>query len=323
LGTGLHPELRCGFIKFLKSSVDCFGWSHADMIGIPPKVSMHKLSLDPNIPPVRHKKRHIVEARNKFVKEEVTRLLDIGSIREVKYPDWLANVVVVPKKNNKFRMCIDYKDLNKACPKDSFPLPNTDQMIDATTEHELMHFLDAYSRYNQIKMNPEDQEKTSFITNFGTYCYNVMPFGLKNVGATYQWLVNKKFEKQIGKTMEVYIDDMLVKSLNAGDHLKHLQETFDILRKHNMKLNPEKCAFGVSSEKFLGFPVSQRGIEVNPDKIKAIEDIPNQLSSIKEVQRLKGRLATLSRFISRYLEKCHHFFSLLKKKNNFKSTPEY
>ena len=122
-------------------------------------------------------------------------------------------------------MCVDYKDLNKACPKDSFPLPNIDQMIDATVGHELMSFLDAYSGYNQIKINSEDQVKTSFITNFGTYCYNVMPFGQKNDGATYQQLMNKMFEKQIGKTMEVYIDDMLVKSLNAGDHLKYLKET--------------------------------------------------------------------------------------------------
>ncbi|XP_070057393.1 uncharacterized protein [Nicotiana tomentosiformis] len=121
--------------------------------------------------------------------------------------------------------------------------------------------------------------------------------------------------------MEVYIDDMLVKSLNIGDHLKHLQETFDILRKHNMKINREKCAFGVSSGKFLGFMVSQRGIEVNPNKIKAIKDIPDQLSSVKRVQRLTGRLTALSRSVFRSLEKCHHFFSLLKKKNNIEWTP--
>lgn len=168
-------------------------------------------------------------------------------------------------------------------------------MIDATVGHELMSFLDAYFGYNQINMNPEDREKISFIMDFGTYCYNVMSLWLKNVGATYQWLVNKMFEKQTGKTLEVYIDYILVKSLNAGHHLKHLQETFDILR----KLNPEKYAFGVSSGKFLVFMVSQRGIEVNPDKIKAIEDIPNQLSSVREVQRLTGRLTALSRFISR------------------------
>lgn len=145
---------------------------------------------------------------------------------------------------------------------------------------------------------------------------------MKNAGATYQRLVNKMFQKQIANTMEVYIDDILVKSLNIGDHLKHLQETFDILRKHNMNLNPKKCAFWVSTGKFLGFLVSQRGIEVNPDKIKSIEDIPDKLSSMKEVQRLTGILAALSRFIFESSEKCHHFFALLKKKNNFQWNQE-
>lgn len=131
--------------------------------------------MDPNIPPVRQKKSPIAKARNKFLKEEVTRLLYIGSIREVNSPHWLANVV--PKKNNKFHICVDFKDLNKACSKDSFPLPNIDQMIDAKSGHELMSFLNAYSEYNQIKMNRKDQEKTSFITNFDKYFYIVMPSG--------------------------------------------------------------------------------------------------------------------------------------------------
>ena len=112
-------------------------------------------------------------------------------------------------------MCIDYKDLNKACPKDSFPLPNIDRLINATAGHETLTFLDAYSGYNQIQMNPKVRENTLFITKYGTYCYNVMPFGLKNTGATYQRQVNKMFEHQVGKSIEVYIDNMLVKSLHA------------------------------------------------------------------------------------------------------------
>ena len=148
-----------------------------------------------------------------------------------------------------------------------------------------------------------------------------MPFGQKNAGATYQRLVNKIFEEQIGKSIEVYIDDMLVKSLRAEDHLTHLQETFEILRKYNMKLNPEKYAFGVGSGKFLGFMVSNRGIEINPDKIKAIEDI-TIVDSIKVVQRLTGWIAALGRFISRSSDRSHKFFSLLKKKNDFAWTPE-
>ena len=136
-----------------------------------------------------------------------------------------------------------------------------------------------------------------------------MPFGLKNAGATYQRLVNRMFQKQIGTT---YIDDMLVKSTTAELHIAHLSEAFQILREYNMNLNPAKCAFGVSAGKFLGFIVNNRGIKANPDKIKAVLDMPPP-SSIKEVQRLTRRIAALSRFVSRASDKCQPFFQVLKK----------
>ena len=172
--------------------------------------------------------------------------------------------------------------------------------------------MDTFSGYNQINMDPDDQEKTSFVMGQGTYCYRVMPFGLKNVGATYQRLVKKMFQKQIGASMEVYIDDMLVKSTTAELHIAHLSEAFHILREYNMKLNPAKCAFGVSAGKFLGFIVNNRGIEANLDKIEDVLDMPPP-SSIKEVQRLTGRIAALSRFVSRASDKCQPFFQILKK----------
>lgn len=122
--------------------------------------------------------------------------------------------------------------------------------------HQLLSFMDAYLGYNQIRMYPPNQEHTSFITNIGLYYYKVMPFGFKNVGATYQRLVNQMFKQQIGKTMEVLVDDMLVKSLRVEDHITHLAKMFDILRMYGMKLNPNKCAFGVSSSKLLRFMVN-------------------------------------------------------------------
>ena len=154
--------------------------------------------------------------------------------------------------------------MNKACPKDNFPLSKIDQLVDATSGHKLLSFMDAFSGYNQIKMASEDEENTAFITNKGIYCYKVMPFGLKNVGATYQRLVNKVFKNQIGRNMEVYIDDMLVKTPEGADHLEDLEEAFNNLWIHQIKLNPSKCAFGVTSGKFLGFLVSERGIKANP-----------------------------------------------------------
>nr|XP_016480829.1 PREDICTED: RNA-directed DNA polymerase homolog [Nicotiana tabacum] len=137
---------------------------------------------------------------------------------------------MVKKKNGKWQMCVDFTDLNKAFPKDSFSLTHIDQLIDATARHELLSFLDAYSGYNQILMAEEDQEKTTFITHQGMYCYKVMSFGLKNAWATYQRLVTKMFKEQLGKTMEVYIDDMLVKSTKKEDHIGHLKEAFKLLK---------------------------------------------------------------------------------------------
>ena len=172
--------------------------------------------------------------------------------------------------------------------------------------------MDAFSGYNQIKMKEVDQEKTSFVTSQGLFCYKVMPFGLKNAGATYQRLMNKMFVHQIGRNVQVYVDDMLVKSLRKDNHLDNLRETFDTLRSYNMKLNPNKCAFGVMAGKFLGFMVSQRGIEVNPEKIRAIMELEPPMTA-KEVQSLNGKIAALNRFISKAMDKCLPFFHTLRK----------
>ena len=160
-------------------------------------------------------------------------------------------------------------------------------------------------------MDKEDQEKTAFITSQGLYCYMVMPFGLKNAGATYQRLVNRMFNKQIGRNMEVYIDDMLVKSKEELAHLDDLKETFTSLKQYQMKLNPSKCVFGVASGKFLGFMVSQRGIKANLEKVQAIINMASP-RTVKEVQKLTDKIAALNRFVSRATDKCLPFFKTLK-----------
>ena len=202
---------------------------------------------------------------------------------------------------------MDFIDLNKACLKDSYLLPRIDQLMDLIAGHKLLSFMDAFSSYNQIRMDEVDQEKTSFITCQGLLCYKVMPFDSKNVGATYQRLVNHMFRPQIERNVEVYIDDMLVKSLDEEKYLYDLQETFDTLRRYNMKLNPSKCAFGISSSKFLGFMVSHRGIEVNSNKIQAILNMEPP-RNIKEVQSLTGRVVVLNKFISKATDKCLKIF---------------
>ena len=217
-----------------------------------------------------------------MIAEEVRKLLEANFIREVYYLDWLANIVIVKKANGKWRMCVDFTDLNRACPKDSYPFPRMDTLVDSTTRHELLSFMDTFSGYNQIKMNEDDQERTSFVTSQGLFCYKVMPFEIKNTGAMYQRLMNKMFTHQIGRNVQVYVDDMLLKSLRENNQLDDLQETFDTLWSYNMKLNPSKCVFGVTAGKFLGFIVSHRGIEVNPEKVWAIMELkPSR--TVKEV----------------------------------------
>nr|KYP71305.1 Retrovirus-related Pol polyprotein from transposon 17.6 [Cajanus cajan] len=213
-------------------------------------------------------------------------------------------------------MCIDYTDLNKACPKDSYPLPSIDRLVDGASGHALLSFLDAYSGYNQIMMYPPDEAHTSFITDHASYCYRVMPFGLKNAGATYQRLMDKVFRQQIGRNMEVYVDDMVVKTTSAIDHATDLAEIFAQVRKHNMRLNPEKCVFGVQGGKFLGFMITSRGIEANPEKCKAIIQMQSP-QTVKEVQRLVRRLVSLSRFIPKLAEKAGPMVTLLKKPKDF------
>ena len=298
-----------------------FAWTHDDILGIDPMVIVHRLSTNPKMKPVRQKRRSLNAERSLAVKEEVDKLLKAGFVKEARYPDWLANVVMVKKANGKWRMCVDFTDLNKVCPKDSFPLPRIDQLVDATAGHGLLSFMDAYSGYNQIRMHEPDQEKTAFITDRGLYCYKVMPFGLKNAGATYQRLVNSMFVQQIGHTMEVYVDDMITKSLNPEDHIKDLREIFDILRKYKMRLNPAKCAFGVSSGKFLGFMVNQRGTKINPEKIQALVNMKSP-KNVKEIQRLTGQVAALNRFVSRATDKCLPFFKALRKGKEMKWTEE-
>ena len=198
---------------------------------------------------------------------------------------------------------MDFTDLNKACSKDPFPLPRIDRLVDATVGHPRMSFLDAFQGYHQIPLALKDQEKTAFMTPVGNYHYTVMSFGLKNTGSTYQRMMTKMFEPQLGKVIEVYIDDMVVKSKVISEHVRDLEVIFGILREHKLRLNASKCSFGVGSGKFLGYIVTHSGIEVSSDQIKAIHNLQAPRNP-KEVQKLIGMITALNRFISRSVDRC-------------------
>lgn len=303
-------------ITLLKNNKYVFAWSLRDMPGIDPDIACHRLNISEGFKPVRQKPRKMAPKRKAKVAEAIDRMLEARIIRPVKYPKWLENIVAVPKKNGKIRVCIDFTNLNKACPSDPYPIPRIVELVDATSGFGRLSFMDGFCGYNQIPLYEGDQEHTTFITDKGIYCYLVMPFGLNNAGATYQRLVDEMFTDMIGKTMEVYIDDMVVKSKKKESHLMDLKRTFDRLRQFGMKLNPAKCSFGLTSGKFLGYMMTQRGIEVNPEQIRAILEMPSPRNK-KEIQRITGRLAALNRFISRASHKCKSFFLALKKAEKF------
>lgn len=191
------------------------------------------------------KRRSMGAERHEAIKAKVERLVEAGFIKETYFHTWVANVVLVRKPNGKWKMCVNYTDLNRACPKDAYPLPRIDQPVNMTPVHELLSFMDAYSGYNQIRMHLEDRQKIAFYATDGIYCYKVMPFGLKNAGATYQRLVNRLFLAQLGQTMEAYMDDMIVKSAKRLMHTLDLHAAFEVVRQHNLHLNPDKCDFKV------------------------------------------------------------------------------
>src|SRR4051812_24712972 len=282
----------------------------------------HALHIKPNTKPVKQALRRFSEPKHRAIGEEVNRLLDAQFIRETKKATWIANPVMVPKKDTDvLRMCVDYGPVNKHCPKDHFPLPRTNQIIDSTAGCDLLSFLDAYSGYNQIRMKEEDEEHTSFITLYGVFCYRTMPFGLKSAGATYQRMMQACLKEQIGRNVQVYVDDIVIKTYKAATLLDDLRETFAALNKYRIKLNPNKCAFGVPAGKLLGYMVSARGIEANPEKVQAITRM-QEPTDIRSVQQLTGRLTTLIRFISRLGECTLPFYQLLRKGDKFEWTKE-
>nr|AAP54912.2 retrotransposon protein, putative, Ty3-gypsy subclass [Oryza sativa Japonica Group] len=278
---------------------DIFAWKPSDMPGIPREVIEHSLYVKEDAKPIKQRLRRFAQDRKDAIKEELTKLLAAGFIKEVLHPDWLANPVLVRKKTGQWRMCVDYTDLNISCPKDPFGLP----------------------RIDQIRLKESDCLKTSFITPFGAYCYVTMPFGLKNAGATYQRMIQRCFSTQIGRNVEAYVDDVVVKTKQKDDLISDLEETFASIRAFRMKLNPEKCTFGVPSGKLLGFMVSHRGIQANPEKITAILNMKPP-STQKDVQKLTGCMAALSRFVSRLGERGMPFFKLLKKTDDFQWGPD-
>jgi hypothetical protein len=250
-------------ISCLSRNKDAFAWSALDLVRVSGTNIEHGLGIDPSVRPKKQRLRKMSDEKTEAAKAEVHRLLEANFIEPFAYPTWLANVVMVQKKSGKWRMCIDFTSLNKACPKDNFPLPRIDKIVDSAAGCEVMSLLDCFSGYHQIYMKEEDKASTSFITPFSTYCFIRIPKGLKNPESTFSRLTKRVLESQVGRNIFTYVDDIVVASKNKEDHLADLAETFANMRDARLRLNPEKCVFGVCQGKILGYLVSQRGIEAN------------------------------------------------------------
>jgi Reverse transcriptase (RNA-dependent DNA polymerase) len=273
ISASLPEEVADKLKTFLKGYMDYFAWSYKEMSGLDPNVVVNYLKIDPTFKPVKQAPRRMRIELEEKVMEETKKLIDAGFISEDETPEWVTSIVPIKKKNGQIRICVDFRDLNEACPKDDFPLPVTEIIIDHTSSYEVFSFMDGYTGYNQIKIAPEDEKHTAFRTPIDIYCYKVMSFGLKNAGATYQRTMTKIFDDLIHNIVECYIDDLVIKAISYEEHLQYLEVVFNRLREHVLKLNPLKYAFMVSSDKFLEFIVRHRGIEIDPSKIKAIMEL--------------------------------------------------
>ena len=238
LGTNDEPKMiqvgntltileKDALVALLTEFKEVFAWSYEDMPRIDIDIVQHCIPTDPTMNPIKQNLRRMKPKWTLKIKEEVEKQYNAGFLRMVNYPKWLANVVLVPKKDRKVRMCVDVRDLNKANPKDDFPLPHIDILVDNTAGHALLSFMDGFSGYNQIKMAPEDMEKTYFITPWGTYSYKVMSFSLKNADATYQCSITTLLHDFIHKEIEVNVDDMIVKSKDNEGHILALRKFFE------------------------------------------------------------------------------------------------
>ncbi|GJZ33546.1 reverse transcriptase domain-containing protein [Tanacetum coccineum] len=294
------------------------------MTGVLRHIAEHRLNVRESYQLVRQKKRGQAAKRNIAINDEVNKLVAARIMKEVHYHDWLSNLVMVKKHDNSWRMCVDFKDLNKACPKDRYPLLEIDWKVESLCGFPFKCFLDAYKGYHQIQMAEEDEEKTAFIINQGIFCYTKMPFGLRNARATYQRLVDKAFYGQIGRNLEVYVDDLVIKSRTEDEIICDIEETFRMLKKINMKLNPKKCTFGVEEGMFLGYQVNTKGIKICSDKVDTVLSLQSP-KCLKDVHKLNGKLASLNRFLAKSAEKSLPFFKTLKKctkKSDFLWTEE-
>jgi hypothetical protein len=249
------------------------------------------------------------------------RLLEAKIIVPLRYSEWVANLVPVRKKNGEIRLCVDFRNLNKCSLKDNYPLPKMDYILQKFVGAKRISVLDGYSGYNQISLMEEDKNKTAFTTPWGTFMYEKMPFGLMNVGATFQRAIDIAFIGEKYKFVVICLDDITVFLASNEEHLQHLKQTFEKCRRYGISLNPKKSHFAMEEGKLLGHIVSPEGIKIDLERVKAIQLI-DILRNKKSIHSFIGKINFLRRFIPNFAEIVKYIIDMLKKDEKIKWIPK-
>ena len=314
ISASLNEAQEEKLLRVLRDHKAAIGWSLANFKGIRPAMCMHRILLEDGYKPSVEAQRRLNPTMKEVVRKEVLKWLDAGVIYPISDSPWVSSVQVVPKKggmtvirteNDVFlpsrtvtgwRICIDYRRLNKATHKDHFPLPFLDQMLDRLAGHDYYCFLDGYSGYNQIAIAPEDQDKTTLTCPYGTFAFRRMPFRLCNAPGTFQRCMMAILSDMVERTIEVFMDDFSVVGLSFDDCLENLRVVLRICEETNLVLNWEKCHFMVREGIVLGHKISARGIEVDIAKVEVIEKLPPPIS-VKGIRSFLGHVGFYRRFI--------------------------
>jgi hypothetical protein len=284
-------------------------------------VIQHVIPIKEDHKPFKQKLRRINPLLFPLIEKEIKKLFEAKIIVSLRFSKWVENLVPVRKKSGEIRLCVDFRNLNRVSLKDNYPLPKMDHILQKVVGSQKISMLDGFSGYNQIMVHPDDQEKTTFTTPWGTFMYAKMPFGLMNAGENFQRAMDIAFADEKDKFIVIYLDDITVYSVSDDEHLKHLRRDFQKCRKFGISLNPKKSNFGMEEGKLLGHIISKEGIKIDPNRVEGILKIGTPRSK-KEVQSFLGKVNFLRRFIPNLAEIIKHITNMLRKGSEIKWTPE-
>jgi hypothetical protein len=312
LSSKLTTDEKSKYCSVFKEFSDVFAWKYSDLKTYDPDIIQHKIPLEKDTVPFKKKLRPISPLLLPVIEREMKNLLDAKIIVPLRYSKWIANLVIVRKKNGEVRLCVDFRNLNKCSKKDNYPLPKMEHLLQRISGAKVMSFLDGFFGYNQVVVHPDDQEKTAFTTPWGTFMYSKMPFGLMNVGDTFQRAMDIAFVGEKDKFILIYLDDITVYFSSHEEHLKHLKRVFLKCRQFGISLNPKKSQFSLRKGKLLGHIVSAEGVMIDPARVEAIQKMSLPRSK-KDIQSLLGKINFIRRFVPNFAELVKHITCMLKK----------